>query len=248
MKNYILILCFIISGCIPGTDPEQDGSTPPDQPSAKPVAAFTFTSPATDPSTVQFQNTSTGANSFAWDFGDGTRSRDASPRKSYPGHGMYTVTLIATDTLTRRSDTTSSRVSVAAGSVVIEQIAVDQIPFTDARGNAWDRRKGPDLYPVFLENGNVEASFRTHHVKDLKSQSLPVSWAFSPVLKLTDWNKTLSVSCWDYDGEDDNQDDYMGITNGLSINDIIDGRGYVTSVALQNSSGTIRVRLILGWR
>ncbi len=44
---------------------------------------------------VNFQNTSTpGANSFVWDFGDGTQSTTVNPSKTYGAIGTYTVKLI----------------------------------------------------------------------------------------------------------------------------------------------------------
>lgn len=49
-------------------------------------------------STVVFNNTSDPANSYYWDFGDGTTTLDTStqqnPSYTYPGFGPYTVTLI----------------------------------------------------------------------------------------------------------------------------------------------------------
>jgi len=46
-------------------------------------------------SEVQFVNLSTGANSYAWDFGDGNTSSDISPIYTYTQPGDYIVTLIA---------------------------------------------------------------------------------------------------------------------------------------------------------
>ena len=46
---------------------------------------------------VVFTNTSTLANSYAWDFGDGQSSTDMSPFNVYDTTGMYTVTLTATN-------------------------------------------------------------------------------------------------------------------------------------------------------
>ncbi len=44
-----------------------------------------------------FTNTSEGATSYQWSFGDGANSTDVSPTHSYPAPGVYTVTLIASD-------------------------------------------------------------------------------------------------------------------------------------------------------
>jgi PKD repeat protein len=44
-----------------------------------------------------FTNTSTGATSYSWDFGDGSVSTGANPSHTYTTSGIYTVTLIATN-------------------------------------------------------------------------------------------------------------------------------------------------------
>ncbi|MEM1320161.1 MAG: PKD domain-containing protein [Bacteroidota bacterium] len=46
-------------------------------------------------STVNFTNTSTGANSYTWDFGDGSSSTSVNPEHTYPGDGSYTVVMTA---------------------------------------------------------------------------------------------------------------------------------------------------------
>lgn len=59
----------------------------------------------TSPHTVNFSNTSSGgANSYLWDFGDGTTSTAANPSHTYTS-GNYTVRLIATNTVTGCADT-----------------------------------------------------------------------------------------------------------------------------------------------
>lgn len=72
-----------------------------------PVADFAG-SPANGaaPLTVAFTNTSTGASSYGWNFGDGQTSSAANPVNTYTNAGSYTVTLTAngtesTNTLTR---------------------------------------------------------------------------------------------------------------------------------------------------
>ncbi len=61
---------------------------------AKPAAAFGFNEK--NELVVEFENTSTDATTFAWDFGDGVGSTEASPSHAYASAGIYTVRLIAT--------------------------------------------------------------------------------------------------------------------------------------------------------
>ncbi|MCW3083335.1 MAG: hypothetical protein JWP12_701 [Bacteroidetes bacterium] len=63
-------------------------------------------------SVVTFSNTSTGASTYAWDFGDGNNSTATSPVYTYAANGNYTVTLVAingscTDTTTLTTDITT---------------------------------------------------------------------------------------------------------------------------------------------
>ncbi len=57
-------------------------------------AGFTFTQDQ-NTGTVTFINTSTNANSFAWNFGDGTSSEEINPTKIYTENGTFTVVLTA---------------------------------------------------------------------------------------------------------------------------------------------------------
>lgn len=64
----------------------------------KPTAAFSSASVLTSctaPLTVQFDNSSTNAVSYLWDFGDGTTSNLSTPQHTYTVVGTYSVTLIA---------------------------------------------------------------------------------------------------------------------------------------------------------
>ncbi|HLF15019.1 MAG TPA: PKD domain-containing protein, partial [Bacteroidota bacterium] len=62
---------------------------------ASPVASFTMNTNVCLNTPVSFFNTSTGAVSYSWDFGDNTTSNIFSPTHAYNTPGTYTVTLIA---------------------------------------------------------------------------------------------------------------------------------------------------------
>ena len=47
------------------------------------------------PASVSFTNTSANANTYSWDFGDGTNSTETNPAHDYVNLGVYTVSLIA---------------------------------------------------------------------------------------------------------------------------------------------------------
>ena len=63
---------------------------------AKPVANFTMSAQhAEAPASVSFTNTSTGADTYVWDFGDGGQSSEMSTTHRYTHAGKYNVTLKA---------------------------------------------------------------------------------------------------------------------------------------------------------
>ncbi len=78
------------------------------------------------PTPVTFTNTSSGATGYLWDFGDNTTSTATSPTHVYPGPGVYTVTLIASNAATcNQADTTSRQVVVlGAGSYALPDTIV----------------------------------------------------------------------------------------------------------------------------
>jgi PKD repeat protein len=62
-----------------------------------PVPDFTLdTNQGCPPVTVNFNDNSQTANSYAWDFGDGNTSTAQSPTHTYPNSGVYNVKLIVT--------------------------------------------------------------------------------------------------------------------------------------------------------
>ena len=86
MKNHAIILFLLIS--LFGACKKEK----------LPVAEFEFTGGGcTAPCNILFENKSENANSYLWEFGDGTNSTEVNPTKTYNTGGTYTVTLTATN-------------------------------------------------------------------------------------------------------------------------------------------------------
>jgi PKD repeat protein len=77
---------------------------------------------------VTFNNTSTGAVSWKWDFGDGDSSTEQSPVHTYKGKGKYVPTLYAT----------SAAGVTAEGSTVIRISKTSPVKLTDNSLADWD--------------------------------------------------------------------------------------------------------------
>lgn len=75
--------------------------------------AAAFTMERTGDFSWRFIDGSTGANSYAWDFGDGNTSTEQSPPHTYAGNGTYNVCLTITGDCA--SATTCQQVSMAVG-------------------------------------------------------------------------------------------------------------------------------------
>ncbi len=82
-----------------------------------PTAGATFTTSGT---VVTFTNTSAGATTYAWDFGDQTNSSASNPVHAFAGNGTYTVVLTATNG--NCSDTVHLTVTLSVGLEELETI------------------------------------------------------------------------------------------------------------------------------
>lgn len=89
-KIYAYLTLFLVFATVISCKDDED---------PKPQAAATFTVdndlPRVD-ETVQFTNTSENATAFKWSFGDGTTSKEVSPRKAYQSAGKFVVSLVST--------------------------------------------------------------------------------------------------------------------------------------------------------
>src|SRR5436190_1033236 len=96
-KNKNAVLNFLTAFLLSAFSINADGQT----------TALFSANPTTGcaPLTVDFTNSSIQANSFYWDFGNGNTSVLPNPTTAYLASGSYTVTLIATNTLTGQKDT-----------------------------------------------------------------------------------------------------------------------------------------------
>lgn len=91
--TYTVWLYNYVGSCVDSTSQQVTVNTPP---AANFSAANTST--CQQSLTVNFQDGSTGASGWLWDFGDSTTSTLQNPSHTYDGYGTYTVTLIVTNT------------------------------------------------------------------------------------------------------------------------------------------------------
>jgi PKD repeat protein len=117
----------------------------------KPFASFTATPVQGGiPLLVQFSNKSTGATSYAWQFGDvaGSTSTNASPSFTYVNEGVYEVSLTAKNT---QECCSAAKQSINANLPLIDAV-VTQLDFTATPTGTLR----PEI--TILNNGNVPIS------------------------------------------------------------------------------------------
>ena len=91
---------------------------------AKPIADFTYTGNTNHaPIKIDFQNKSSEAEAYDWNFGDGATSSDPSPSHEYKESGNYTVTLIAKKG--KKTKTIEKQIQVEAPEHCLVEIETD---------------------------------------------------------------------------------------------------------------------------
>jgi gliding motility-associated-like protein len=93
---------------------------------------------------AEFFNTSSGGDTYAWDFGDGGTSTQTNPTHGYSAAGTYTVTLSVTDAICQNTVTSSQTIVLDPPSLEIE---LDSIAALCNGGNVLlDAGAGYDTY------------------------------------------------------------------------------------------------------
>ena len=86
----------------------------------QPVASFNYNilEDCQSSNLISFSNTSSGANSYVWDFGNGDTSSVVSPLFSYNSSGDFPITLIAVNGLNCRDDSTINPISIFPNPII----------------------------------------------------------------------------------------------------------------------------------
>jgi len=149
-------------------------------------AAFSFSGDGKyAPDTVKFTNSSTGAISYTWDFGDNTKSFDLNPTHVNGAGGSSTV--IKTVTVLNHPT-----------SVKITYIKALNWPQLDPIGLPWDTTSGPDVYFEILgSTGNILEDYSDSIITDA---TIP-AYRFLPIdHRFANPNTVFEVDILDDDG------------------------------------------------
>ena len=227
MKKVIHL--FVAAAIFAGCSKDEDKGTP-GSPTGVPIANFSFSGSGEHvPYNVQFTNSSQGATSYSWDFGDGNYSTANSPSNVYYSPGSYSVILTASSANGSGSATKNVNLQAAYTSVKITQIKITASPLS-----GYDGGSNAD---IMVEVGSIYSSTYYQDVS-----SFPVTWSTNILLSPLTSNFSLYV--YDYDFPDPN--DLMGAINIPVPSYCTAGNHYPAQVNL--SSGGISVTLTLQWQ
>ena len=132
-----LIMTFTLNSCDYSYDLPEAGSIPDETP---PSAGFGYSVSPEDYLTIKFNNGSSSATDYQWNFGDGNSSTDKEPTNTYPEIGEYQVTLIASDKLGVESTVTNTVLVVEPAAIlpVVQEAGFEDGTLPDGSGDGRD--------------------------------------------------------------------------------------------------------------
>ena len=77
------------------------------------------------PGSIQFTNSSTGGDTYLWDFGDGTTSTDLAPTHVYTSEGTFSVTMMLSDSY---GCTSADSANIQVISIAPTVVSIDPVP------------------------------------------------------------------------------------------------------------------------
>ncbi|MET3021824.1 PKD domain-containing protein [Flavobacterium hydatis] len=156
-----------------------ENEMPKEEPTALPTADFSFkVNETTTPKTIVFENKSTNATEYLWDFGDKTTSSEKNPSHSYTAAGTYLVKLTATGAGGKA--TTTNTVIIAAPPVAttvkITKVTVTKMPFMDYNGNRYE-----SAYIRFhiVDKETYMDQVNSEIFKNISKTQLPFTWTLT---------------------------------------------------------------------
>ncbi|OFX80546.1 MAG: hypothetical protein A2X12_08430 [Bacteroidetes bacterium GWE2_29_8] len=197
---------------------KKDKDEEPEPTITNPNADFTYSiDKANAPLTVIFNNTSTNANSYEWDFGDGKSSTDKNPTNTYSNEGKYTIKLTAKG---NSSDNYLSKEIelvipnlIGAEFIELGEAVIRQLSYSSDT-NVYDHVAFPDF--AKLSDGRLLCTWReaTEHMQDPKAGKFMKSIGSADGLT---WSEATLL--YDEPGKDDRDISLNRMSDGTIIAD-----------------------------
>tara|TARA_B110000858_G_C17797627_1_gene473362 strand:- start:402 stop:2060 length:1659 start_codon:yes stop_codon:yes gene_type:complete len=203
------------------------------------LASFSFEEDASNYMTIDFTNASVNADSYSWDFGDGSTSMDMNPSHTYALDSTYTVTLTASN-VDGGTDMVSHDVTIAAPlSVAINNPSLDDEIVKDDNRTAWrnvaletdaDTYISASDYMLQMSTTNRTGTW-SGKLPTAENSSKPRRWMYQAIQ--VNPNTSYDISAYIR-----NKDSYVGSTVTFQVYDApfntastIDDTGYILSAA-----------------
>ncbi len=180
-----------------------------------PTASFTVSNNGCKaPCNVGFNNTSTNATSYQWNFGNGQTSTVKNPTHTFNTGGTYTVTLRAINAAGNQETQQNVTIQAAPTKVRITRITITNFPGTKSGGGSWDNNPItgnylPDIYAT-LTDVNSTVLFNTGSANRKENASPNTTYFWNINYLLSNLGTAIYVDLWDYD--DTSSDEFIGWT------------------------------------
>ncbi len=140
------------------------------------------------PSTINFANSSTNADTYAWTFGDGGTSSDQNPSHKYSTSGTFNVNLNASSSL--KSDSKSSTITIAPAytKVTLSSIKLSSTNFVSAF-----------IGYVQITNASNGILY-TSSTFTIDPAAMPLSVNLSTPYTITNLSSTYNIEVWKMGG------------------------------------------------
>ena len=235
MKNSLLslVLIFFMIGC-------SKTDTTPATPS--PVVNFTYAGAGVAaPCVVTFNNTTSNATSYLWDFGDNATSTLINPTHTYTSGGVFTVKLTANGAGGSSSTSKTVNILPAYTKVTITKITLYSMPANKSNGTTWDPFDGPDVYLTITDSLDIVKWDGSGAIaNNLTSSMFPV--AYSCNYWTTNFYATRYIDLWDYDTFGSNE--YINWVSFIPSKYISLPNPYPANVTLTENQITIKLDLL----
>lgn len=232
MILFILIGLFLLS-C---------GKDIPNVSIVKPIADFNITQIGNyAPSAVNFNDNSSNATNYFWNFGDGETSTEIYPKHIFKNGGSYNVTLRVTNTTGESTITRTVVISSAPTKLKITNLVLIAYPLTTPSGGGWDSGSGPDIYPE-ITYSTGKAIYSSIRKEDVVISQLPLTYPVNFIF--TDLTYRNQIDFYDYDPIGSNEwmgGYYFTVSNCIPT----DGSKYPTS--LNFTGGSVEFTANMEW-
>lgn len=210
-----------------------------------PVANFSIlggNEPA--PHKVFLSNTSTGATTYSWDFGDGVISYQINPEHIYDEGGTYTISLTAFNGAIQ--DVLTKTITILNRPTQVEMIKLTLTGFPETNNDtAWDTDSPPDVY-FEIQNNNLALLYTSSIKYDLQTSQLPAIYSAANPFVFTSLSTTYYIKFSDYD-ELSNSENMGGYYFPINVWVPDDGMGYPSEIIFESESSQLKFLLTIEW-